>query len=125
MLLHASESTQEGDQELSKSIRGVMFLGTPHQGSPLADIGETMTRIVSVAGFDTAQNNTKTLKIDSDLLKECQRRFLLFLKRRNEIDICIFQEGHGMKGFSYLRFNEKVIASESTTYLPKANAGTV
>lgn len=112
MLLYADESTQEWDQELCKSIRGICFLGTPHQGSLMADIGQTMTRIVSVLGFDTAKQNMKTLEIHNDSLKECQRRFLLLLKRRNEIDICIFQEGRGMKASSFLGLNEMVVAFE-------------
>lgn len=72
MFLHANESTQGWDQELSKFIRAIIFFGTPHQGSSMASIGETITRIVSVAGFDAAKNNLRTLKIDSDSLKECQ-----------------------------------------------------
>lgn len=111
MLLLADESTRESDQTISRFTKAVMFLGTPHQGSPIADTGETMRRIASVAGFDTAKQNLRTLQIDSGLLEECQRRFSLLLKRRSEIEIIIFQEARGIIGFSYLGSNQKVITS--------------
>lgn len=119
MALHANESTLERDQQLNNSIRGILFLGTPHQGSPMADLGETMTRIVSVLGFDVAQQNLKTLKVDCDSLRECQRRFSLLLKRRGEIDICIFQEAKGVKGISYIGLNDKVVNFKYMIYFYK------
>lgn len=109
MLLRADESNQERDQDLGRSVKGMIFLGTPHQGSSMADFGETMRRIASVVGFDTAKQNIKALEIDSDSLQECQRRFVLLRKRRTDLDICIFQEGRGMTGVGYLNLGEKVV----------------
>ena len=109
MLLRADESNREKDQELGRCVKGIIFLGTPHQGSSMADLGDTMRKIARAVGFDTAKQNIKTLEIDSDSLQECQRRFVLLRKRRIDLDICIFQEGRGMTGAGYLNLGEKVV----------------
>ena len=93
MLLRADESNQERDQDLGRSVKRMVLLGTPHQGSSMADFEETMRRIASVAGFDTAKQNIKALEIDSDSLQECQRRFVLLRKRRTDLNIYIPKRG--------------------------------
>jgi ankyrin repeat domain-containing protein 50 len=108
MLLRASESDGKVQQALCKSTQAILFLGTPHQGSAHADIGETIRRIVSIAGFDTANQNIHALKIDSALLENCGERFQK-LHNRYGFEIHTFQEARGMKGTQILNLNEKVV----------------
>ena len=113
--LHATDSTQQQDQELSKSIKAILFLGTPHKGSGAADIGEFVRSVVSAIGADTAKQNLKALQIDNNSLQECHKRFLQLLKRRiqndqTQVDISIFQEARGLTGVSYLGLNQKVVS---------------
>ena len=108
MLLLSSDSGKETDKQLCESTKAVLFFGTPHRGSSFADLGETMRRIASALGFDTAKQNIRTLEIDSGMLEECQKRFQQLTLRRN-IKIHTFHEARGMTGISYLKLNNKVI----------------
>ena len=106
MLLLSSDSNRESDQRLCKSTKAIIFFGTPHRGSEFSDLGETMRRVVSAVGFDTAKQNIRTLEIDSGIWEECHRRFQLLQSRRN-IEIYTFHETHGITGISYLGLNHK------------------
>jgi len=99
MLLRASESGEEREQNIYDSTNGILFLGTPHRGSNLAEWGETTRRIISAIGFDTNRQNIHNLAIDSSILEDNHERFLKLYNRR-KFEICTFQEGRGMSGTS-------------------------
>ena len=107
MLLLSSESDRDFDKSLVQSTKAIMFFGTPHRGSDFSDFGETVRRIISAAGFDTAKQNLRALEVDSGVLEECHRRFQL-LQTRQDFDIITFQETRGVAGIAYLGFNRKV-----------------
>ena len=108
MLLEANESDEKVQQALCKSTQAILFLGTPHRGSAYADMGETIRRIVSITGFDAANQNILALQIDSALLEKCDERFQK-LRNRYGFEIHTFQEARGMKGTQILNLNEKVV----------------
>ena len=107
MLLLCSESDLDFDRKLIQSTKAIMFFGTPHRGSDFSDLGETIRRIASAAGFDTAKQNLRALEIDSGLLEECHRRFQ-HLQNRRKFEIVTFQETRGVAGIAYLGMNRKV-----------------
>ena len=107
MLLHSNDSEWDNDRHLCGSTKAVLFFGTPHRGSGFADRGETMRRIASAVGFDTAKQNIGALEIDSGMLEECHRRFQQLQSRQN-IEIHTFHESYGLTGFSYSKLNRKV-----------------
>lgn len=114
MLLLSSDTDREFDRNLFESTNAIMFFGTPHRGSGFSDLGETMRRIVSAVGFDTAKQNIRALAIDSGMLEECQRRFQL-LQADRKIEIYTFHETHGVTGISYLGGTDKASQFKSAT----------
>jgi len=107
MLLLCSESDQRLERMLLDSTKAIMFFGTPHRGSDFSDLGETLRRVASAVGFDTAKQNVRTLEVDSGVLEECHRRFQQLQSREN-LEIFTFQETRGITGIAYLGFNRKV-----------------
>jgi hypothetical protein len=94
-------------RDMATSTRAVFFLGTPHRGSDWTDLGNTVRRIVSAAGLDTASQNLHTLRFDSAELEICQESFLqLYLEEAFQVRT--FQEGQGMAGTSLFGLNRKV-----------------
>lgn len=94
-------------RDIVTSTRAVFFLGTPHRGSDWTDLGDTVRRIVSAAGLDTASQNLHTLHFDSPELEICQESFLqLYLEKAFQVRT--FQEGQGMAGTSLFGLNRKV-----------------
>lgn len=89
------------------STTAIIFLGTPHRGSPWADFGETIRRIVAVVGFDTSDKVVRALQIDSAELEVCQEDFMRLYERR-VFQVRTFQEAQGIQGTSILGMNKKV-----------------
>jgi hypothetical protein len=107
MLLRASRSDDKSYEDIFKSTCAVFFLGTPHSGSPHAQLGETMRRVVQAVGFDTAHQNLAVLRPDSALLEQCREEFHILYKRGG-FEVYTFQEAQGMKGIGFAQFNYKV-----------------
>jgi protein SERAC1 len=107
MLLRASRSDDNGYRDLFTYTNAILFLGTPHAGSQFADVGDTLRRIVTAVGFDTASQNLSTLKPDSALLDQCREDFHMLYKR-GRFEVYTFQEAYGMKGVGFAGLNDKV-----------------
>lgn len=61
-------------RSLLSSTRGIMFLGTPHDGADAAKLASTLANIAnSITTLNT--NNLKTLQRDSVPLQEISRSF--------------------------------------------------
>jgi hypothetical protein len=72
-------------------------------------MGETVRRIASIAGFDTASQNIQALEVDSALLENCDERFQKLCDRlKRHYEVHTFQEAQGMSGTQILGLNEKV-----------------
>ena len=91
--------------DIYQSTNAVVFLGTPHRGSPIATVGNTIARIVHAAGFDTEDKNIRALRFESPELERCQEEFSS-LWRSGRFAVKTFQEELGMAGVQGL--NEKV-----------------
>ena len=65
-----SQSDQHGD--LLKSIRGVIFMGTPHRGSRTAGPAKLLSKIINVTSFGTAIRSDLlgVLKVSSKTLED-------------------------------------------------------
>jgi hypothetical protein len=107
MLLRASRSDYKSYKDILKLTHAVFFLGTPHAGSPHAELGEFLKRIVGAVGFDSAGQNLGALKPDSALLEHCREEFHLLYKRGN-FEVYTFQEARGLKGIGFASLNDKV-----------------
>jgi ankyrin repeat domain-containing protein 50 len=95
--------------DIYKSTTAILFLGTPHRGSDLAQIAKTLGRIVAVAGFDTNTHNVKGLLPGSFELQSCHENFMrLYEKRGRNFKVRTFQEAKGMTSTSFLRLSGKV-----------------
>ncbi len=72
-------------------------------------MGETVRRVASIVGFDTASQNIQALEVDGALLENCDERFQKLCDRlKLHYEVHTFQEAQGMKGTQILSLNEKV-----------------
>lgn len=106
------------------ATKAILFFGIPHRGSDFSDFGETLRRVVSAVGFDTAKQNVRTLEVDSGILEECHRRFQQ-LQSRCKLGIFTFQETRGAAGIAYLGLNRKVKQCHFTGFDHIANTMTL
>ncbi|KAE8161884.1 ankyrin repeat-containing domain protein [Aspergillus tamarii] len=81
------------------ATKAIIFLGTPHRGSSMAPLGETMRKIVATSGFDTNDKNIRALRFDSTKL-EVSREDFMRQWRQERFVVRTFQESQGYKGFN-------------------------
>ncbi|EAW20720.1 LipA and NB-ARC domain protein [Aspergillus fischeri NRRL 181] len=81
--------TQEQEQ-VQQAVYGILFLGTPHNGSSLAAMGKVLANIVSAfSPIRTPRALIGTLQKDSEVLLEITEDFL---KRRRKVQLVSFYE---------------------------------
>lgn len=110
VLRRASTASAERDVallDICSSTTAILFLGTPHRGSQMAELGITLKRIATVAGFDTSDKNLRALRMDSAELEVSHEGFMP-LYEQHRFAIRTFQEAQGMTGVGLFKFNEKV-----------------
>lgn len=73
--LNQSRSTATHLSEILPATFGVCFLGTPHRGSPMADLGETLRRITQLWGKSPNLQVLQALKYDAETLDRVQSDF--------------------------------------------------
>ena len=115
MLLRASRSSDKRYMDIFTSTSAILFLGTPHAGSPHAELGEILRNITRAIGFDSAGQNLVALRPDSSLLEQCREDFYLLYKT-GAFEVYTFQEAKGLTGTSFGPFRDKVLASSQ--YVP-------
>ncbi|KAL8699698.1 MAG: hypothetical protein Q9201_005860 [Fulgogasparrea decipioides] len=97
--------------------RLIVFLGTPHRGSPLASWGEIASNLARVALQDSHKKIVETLEVDSELLDNIHEQFVNLIFEHG-IRIHSFQEMRGISGMRGL--HEKVVSDSSSKLgLPK------
>jgi hypothetical protein len=106
MLVQASFDDIKGSRDLFESTKAVLFLGTPHAGSPFAGMGDTLRGIVKAVGFSTANQNLRDLNPDSAMLEQCRVNFQT-LHRRGGFEVYTFQEELGMTGIGIAKADNK------------------
>ncbi|KAI1169532.1 hypothetical protein F4777DRAFT_584825 [Nemania sp. FL0916] len=82
-------------QCLSRSTRGVVFLGTPHRGSAMASLGSIVTKLAKLGLQDANSKVIRGLSPDNELLEEYSDTFSK-LVRRYKIRVCTFYESKAM-----------------------------
>ena len=92
-----AESDQQDLKNIYESTRAIIFMGTPHRGSPYAGWGIIVQSIVSAAGFDATDRILRDLKFDAGTLDILQEDFLKMVKKE-QFEVFTFQEGKGLKG---------------------------
>ncbi|KAI1019242.1 hypothetical protein LB503_009169 [Fusarium chuoi] len=77
---HKFESSIEAT--IARSIRGMIFFGTPFRGSSVAKPAEVVRRVLHLFKVDTQRQTLKLLGVDSERLDELTRAFPQVLNKR-------------------------------------------
>jgi protein SERAC1 len=99
-LLICHASTDERLSSILKSTFGIIFMGTPHQGSSLASWGSTLAKYLNVARRVNCEN-VKVLETSSPVLRTVEEEFQQMLLRhehRDQIRIFCFYEEVAVTG---------------------------
>ncbi|KFY25359.1 hypothetical protein V491_01785 [Pseudogymnoascus sp. VKM F-3775] len=116
VLRRAAADTESDMKDIYASTKAILFLGTPHRGSGKAGIAEVVRKIVSVSGFDTTNQNIRSLQIDSTELEIIHELFMrLYGQKDCHFKVLTFQEAKGVTGISYLKMNERIVEPFSSS----------
>lgn len=101
--LRTSESHSDiGLQQVEKQTCGIVFLGTPHQGSNLANPAYRVARVLKAARMRVNTANLEVLCRDSPVLNDLEDWFYKWLSRRRQrqalVHIASFVEDMAMAG---------------------------
>ncbi|TVY49381.1 Protein SERAC1 [Lachnellula occidentalis] len=88
-------------KHIYQSTGGVIFFGTPHQGSSMADIGTTVARIASTLTHKPDPELLQSLKKGNHILETLTEKFREHHKAK-PYDIVSFYETRVMRGFKTL-----------------------
>ncbi|KAH8895480.1 hypothetical protein GQ53DRAFT_820309 [Thozetella sp. PMI_491] len=91
-----SASSIDAFSDILKSTAGIVFLGTPHRGSPAAGIAETARKAASVLLMDTNSLVLDSLSLKNSDLERCQDLFSS-LWHKHHFVVKTFQEGLPLK----------------------------
>lgn len=71
IIVQASQHPDPNVQNICKNTKGIIFLGTPHKGSPIAKLKQTTSTIlwVSAEVQDMKEGNSTLLKLNDEFLK--------------------------------------------------------
>lgn len=83
--------------EIAPATFGVIFLGTPHRGSPAANLAETVFRISKIWGKSPNLQILQALKYDAETLDRVQVGFKQTLQAER-IKVRSFREGQKYHG---------------------------
>ncbi|CAJ0555330.1 Ff.00g053950.m01.CDS01 [Fusarium sp. VM40] len=110
-LSSTSETSAQGVVEWTKAI---IFLGTPHRGSPeFSKIGERARSILSSLRFQTAAAILDTLRQGNTDLQRAHESFTRLWQRYN-FRVKTFQEGFGLTGINIWVLGSKVVPHDSS-----------
>ncbi|VUC38075.1 unnamed protein product [Clonostachys rosea] len=114
MLGRSSSSAEDGHRNIVESTAAVIFLGTPHRGSPeFAAIGETLRSIVSSLGMDTTPANLDALGLKNTDLERAQEAFST-IWNKYDFKVKTFQESLSMSGIRFGGLENKVVPGHSS-----------
>lgn len=116
MLSRSSTAGTEspGTRNIVESTAAVVFLGTPHRGSPdLAAMGEWMRTVISALRVETTPAILDALGLRSTDLERAQEAFSQLWHRYN-FQVKTFQEGLGLTGINLGVLGNKVVPDYSS-----------
>ncbi|KAK7993265.1 hypothetical protein PG989_006646 [Apiospora arundinis] len=114
MLALSQNSSEDRIKAIVETMEAVVFLGTPHRGSPMAKLGDSVSRIVSSLGFDTSSVLLDTLGLKTSDLQRSQEAFSA-VWHNNSLRVKTFQEGQGLMGAKIGPLNDKVVDDISSS----------
>ncbi|KAH8338072.1 hypothetical protein KR059_004917, partial [Drosophila kikkawai] len=108
ILIKSSDSEDPKVQQLAKSTRGIVFLGTPHRGSPIAKWKQHMQMILSPS------IEVKEMEENAPKLLEMHRRFMDCLHRfLHRVKVVSVAEGSPTMLTSF-KFPLRIVTEESS-----------
>ncbi|KAJ8111701.1 hypothetical protein OPT61_g5766 [Boeremia exigua] len=116
VLRRSETSTEQGIFDILSSTAAIIFMGTPHRGSPgLANLGEIVRRTAStVLRVDSNAAVLRTLGCDSPELELCRESFTAQWRRYN-FRVKTIQEALPIGGVGIGRFADKVVPDTSSS----------
>jgi len=109
VLRRAENEQDQALFDIFTSTRAILFLGTPHRGSSMAETGEMLRRLAGASGFSTSDSNIRALHVDSSELEIIHGSFMkLYARNPRPFEVSTFQEAQGLTRVSYLGLGEKV-----------------
>ncbi|KAK8078758.1 hypothetical protein PG994_002565 [Apiospora phragmitis] len=113
MLSLSQSSSDARVKAVVKSTAAVVFLGTPHRGSQWAQLGESVSKVVSSLGFDTSPNLLTALGLGASDLQRSQDAFSAIWNKYT-FRVKTFQEGQGLKGTRLGGLDNKIVDISSS-----------
>ncbi|KAF2762653.1 hypothetical protein EJ05DRAFT_447026, partial [Pseudovirgaria hyperparasitica] len=98
------------------STTAVVFMGTPHRGSPaMAGVGESARKLASVLRLDTSHSVLASLGLSNSDLERCHEIFTS-LWTSFSFRVKTFQEGRPLAGINLGTLNELVVPHSSSSF---------
>ncbi|KAF5693138.1 hypothetical protein FDENT_2280 [Fusarium denticulatum] len=114
MLALSSTSEKPEHKKIVESTAAIVFLGTPHRGSPkLAAIGDWARSMVSSLRFQTTSTILDTLGLKTTDLERTHEAFCR-LWNTYDFQVKTFQESLGLTGIGLGVLGDKVVPHESS-----------
>ncbi|CAH0025972.1 unnamed protein product, partial [Clonostachys rhizophaga] len=116
-VLRRSElSEEDGLRDILACTAAVIFLGTPHRGSPgLASTADTVRRVAqAILRVDANAAVLRSLGVDSPELEICHQSFMAQWRKRG-IKVKTFQEAEAMHGLNFGLMNDKIVPDSSSS----------
>lgn len=103
-------------QDILNSTTGVVFMGTPHRGSPeIASVGDTIRRVAqSVLRMNTNEQVIRALGLDSPELELCRESFI-YQWQNLGFQVKTFQEAKALTGLKLGFLGGKVVSDTSSS----------
>lgn len=98
-------------RQLHQCTRHVVFLGVPHRGSQMVNMGEILARLVNASLQDTNRHLLSSLEVENELLDRINSEFVKMVQLE-EFSVYSFQEGSGLSGMK--GFSGKVVSDYSS-----------
>ena len=78
-----------------ESTAAIIFLGTPHRGSGLAGVGETVTRAAKLILRESNNNLVRSMDYNSEILSNIHEEFRKVITAK-DIQLHSFRESRGL-----------------------------
>ncbi|KAF5003078.1 hypothetical protein FDECE_10359 [Fusarium decemcellulare] len=115
MLARSSSSTETKLSDIVESTAAVIFLGTPHRGSPdLAALGEWVRSVVGTLRMETTSAILDALGLKTTDLERAQEAFSE-IWTKYDFRVKTFQEGLGLTGINLGVLGNKVVPNYSSS----------